>query len=88
MFPSFQDFQSLRKEGAQILGLFRSGASTEITMDASDTGTPEGWVDCQAKTLFQPFKNLPSGLWTQEEIELFELRVNEVLQEQLSAVDP
>ena len=88
MFPSFQDFQSLQKEGAQILGLFRSGASAEVTMDASDTGTPGGWVDCQAKTLFQPFKNLPSVLWTQEEIDRFELRVNEALRERLSRVDP
>ena len=59
-----------------------------MTTDASDAGTPEGWVDCQAKTPFQPFKNLPSVLWTQEEIDLFELRVNEVLREQLSVVDP
>ena len=57
-------------------------------MDASDTGTPGGWVDCQAKTLFQPFKNLPSVLWTQEEIDRFELRVNEALRERLSRVDP
>ena len=45
-FPSFQDFQSLQKEGAQILGLFHGGASTEVTADASVTGTPEGWLDC------------------------------------------
>ena len=60
----------------------------EVTADASDTGTPEGWLDCQAKTSFQPFKNLPSVLWTQEEVNLFELRVNEALQERLSTVDP
>ena len=60
----------------------------EVTTDASDTGTLEGWVDCQAKTLFQPFKNLPSVLWTQEEIDRFELRVNEALRERLSRVDP
>ena len=59
-----------------------------MTTDASDTGTPEGWVDCQVKTPFQPFKNLPSVLWTQEEIDLFELQANEALQERLSAVDP
>ena len=52
MFPSFQDFQSLRKEGTKILGLFRGGTSTEVTTDASDTGTPEGWLDFQAKTPF------------------------------------
>ena len=60
----------------------------EVTTDASDTGTPEGWLDCQAKTSFQPFKNLPSVLWTQEEIDHFELPVNEALQECLSKVDP
>ena len=63
-FPSFQDFQSLRKEGTQILGLFCGGTSMGVTADASDTGTPEGWLDFQAKTAFQPFKNLPSVLWT------------------------
>ena len=79
MFPLFQDFQSLWKKGAQILGLFRGGTSMEVTADASDTGTPEGWLDCQAKTSFQPFKNLPSVLWTQEEVDLFELQVNKAL---------
>ena len=88
VFPSFQDFQSLQKEGAQILGLFGSGTSMKVTTDASDTGTPEGWLDCQPKTTFQPFKNLLSVLWTQEEVDLFEFRVNEALQECLSAVDP
>ena len=42
VFPLFQDFQSLRKEGTQILGLFRGGTSTEVIADASDMGTPEG----------------------------------------------
>ena len=51
----------------------------EVTSDASDTGTPEGGLDYQAKTSFQPFKNLLSVLWTQEEVNLFELRVNEAL---------
>ena len=88
MFPSFQDFQSLRKEGAQILGLFYGGTSMEVTADASDTGTSEGWLDCQAKTSFQPFKNLLSVLWIQEEVDLFELQVNEALQECFSAIDP
>ena len=59
-----------------------------MTADASDTGIPEGWLDCQAKTPFQPFKNLPSVLWTQEEVDLCELRVNEALREHLSAVNP
>ena len=61
-FPSFQDFQSLRKEHAWILGLFHGGTSTEVTADTSDTGTPVGWLDCQTRTPFQPFKNLPSVL--------------------------
>ena len=73
VFPSFQDFQSLRKEGAQILGLLHGRNSMEMTTAASDMGTPEGWLDCQAKTSFQPFKNLPPVLWTQEESNLFEL---------------
>ena len=51
-FPSFQDFNSLWKEGTQILGLFCGETSTGVTADASDTGTPEGWLDCQAKTPF------------------------------------
>ena len=88
MFPSFQDFQSPWKEGAQILGLFRGGTSMEVTANPSDTGTPEGWLDCQAKAPIEPFKNLPSVLWTQEEVDLFELRLNKALQECLSAVDP
>ena len=45
----------------------------EVTADASNMGTPEGWLDCQTKTSFQPFKNLLSVLWTQEEVDLFEL---------------
>ena len=88
MFSLFQDFQSLQKEGAQILGLFHGRTSMEVTADASDTGTPEGWLDFQAKTSFQPFKNLPSVLWTQEEVDLFELRVNKALRGRLSTVDP
>ena len=72
VFPLFQDFQSLQKEGAQILGLFRGGASMGVTADARDTGTPKGWLDCQ-KTSFQPFKNLLSVLWTQEVVDLFEV---------------
>ena len=87
MFPLFQDFQSLWKEGAQILGLFCGGTSMEVTADASDPGTPEGWLDCQTKTFFQPFKNLPSVLQTQEQIDLFEIRINEALREHLSTVD-
>ena len=59
-----------------------------VTTDASDTGTPEVWLDRQAKTSFQPFKNLPSVLWTQEEGDLFEFRVKEALRECLSAVNP
>ena len=51
----------------------------EVTAAASDMGTPEGWLDCQAKTSFQPFKNLPSVLWTQEEVDLFKLQVNKAL---------
>ena len=31
VFPLFQDFQSLRKEGTQILGLFHGGASMGVT---------------------------------------------------------
>ena len=61
-FPSFQDFQSLQKEGTQILGPFCGVTGMGVTTDASDTGTPEGWLDCQAKTPLQPFKNLLSVL--------------------------
>ena len=60
----------------------------EVAVDSSDAGTPEGWLDCQTRTPFQPFKNLPSVLWTQEEVDLFDLRVNKALRECLYTVNP
>ena len=59
-----------------------------MAADTSDTGTPEGWLDRQMRTPFQPFKNLASVLWTQEEVDLFELQVNEALRKYLFTVNP
>lgn len=58
----------------------------EVATDTSNMGMAKVWLDCQVRIPFQPFKSIPLVLWTKEEINFFELLVDDALQKCLSMV--